>query len=111
LPNFGCGLIVRITLSAVIQRRRNDRDQQRVPATVGSGELGSLKLALSYTFGLHLLIPYIEELRGLFARLELKLLRGTAAEILELLKKGEAGSPIARLGKVIAAKRALRGDS
>jgi DNA-binding transcriptional LysR family regulator len=64
-------------------------------SSIKSGELGSLKLALSHTVELGLLIPYINELRRLFTRLELKLLRGSAAEVLELLKRGEAELAIA----------------
>ena len=59
-------------------------------SSIKTGELGSLRLALSHTVELDLLIPHINEVKGLFARLELKLQRGTAAEILELLKNGTA---------------------
>jgi DNA-binding transcriptional LysR family regulator len=45
---------------------------------------------LSRTINLELLTSHLAELNGLFSRLEVKLLRGTAAEIVELLKKGEA---------------------
>jgi DNA-binding transcriptional LysR family regulator len=64
-------------------------------SSIKSGELGSLRLALSNTVELDLLIPHINELRRLFARLELKLQRGTAAQVLELLKNGEAELAIA----------------
>jgi DNA-binding transcriptional LysR family regulator len=59
-------------------------------SSIKTGELGSLRLALSHTVELDLLIPHINEMKGLFARLELKLQRGTAAEILELLRNGKA---------------------
>ena len=59
-------------------------------SSIKTGELGSLRLALSHTVELDLLIPHINEIKRLFARLELKLQRGTAAEILELLKNGKA---------------------
>jgi DNA-binding transcriptional LysR family regulator len=59
-------------------------------SSIKSGELGSLKLALSHTVGLDLLIPHINELRRLFDRLELKLRRGSGTQVLELLKAGEA---------------------
>jgi DNA-binding transcriptional LysR family regulator len=58
-------------------------------SSIKTGDLGSLRLALSHTVELDLLIPHINEIKRLFARLELKLLRGTAAEVLELLKNGE----------------------
>src|SRR5206468_562739 len=44
---------------------------------------------------LDLLKAHLAELNRLFSRLEIKLLRGTAAEILELLKKGDAELAIA----------------
>jgi DNA-binding transcriptional LysR family regulator len=59
-------------------------------SAIKSGEVGTLKLALSRTINLELLTSHLAELNGLFSRLEVKLLRGTAAEIVELLKKGEA---------------------
>src|SRR5437879_4399645 len=58
-------------------------------SSIKTGEMGSLRLALSHTVEFDLLIPHINELRRLFARLELRILRGTAAEVLELLKDGE----------------------
>jgi DNA-binding transcriptional LysR family regulator len=58
-------------------------------SSIKSGELGSLGLALSHTVELDLLVPHISELARLFARFELKLRRGTAAQVLELLKNGE----------------------
>src|SRR5882724_4120911 len=50
-------------------------------SSLKSGEVGSLRLALSRTTELALVMPHINELKRLFAQLELKLLRGTAAEI------------------------------
>jgi len=59
------------------------------------GEVASLKLALSHTFDINLLLPHLNEVRQRFERLECKLLRGTAAEVVELLKSGEAELGIA----------------
>ena len=64
-------------------------------SAIKSGELGTLKLALSSTINLDLLAPHLAELHRLFNRLELKLLRGTAPEIVELLKAGDAELAIA----------------
>jgi DNA-binding transcriptional LysR family regulator len=64
-------------------------------SAIKSGEVGTLKLALSRTINLELLTSHLAELNGLFNRLEVKLLRGTAAEIIELLKKGETELAIA----------------
>jgi DNA-binding transcriptional LysR family regulator len=54
------------------------------------GEVASLRLALSHTFDINLLLPHLNEVRQRFERLECKLLRGTATEVVELLKSGEA---------------------
>jgi DNA-binding transcriptional LysR family regulator len=59
-------------------------------STIKSGELGSLRLALSRTIAADLSIAHLIELKRMFQRLEVKLLRGTSAEILQFLKKGEA---------------------
>jgi DNA-binding transcriptional LysR family regulator len=58
-------------------------------SSIKTGELGALRLALSHSVELDLLVAHINELKHLFARLELKLLRGTAVEVLALLKNGE----------------------
>src|SRR5215813_5378948 len=64
-------------------------------SAIKGGEVGSLRLALSRTVGLDLLTRYFSELTRLFAGLEMKLLRGTAADVVELLKKGDAELAIA----------------
>src|SRR5215467_6946640 len=64
-------------------------------SAIKGGEVGSLRLALSQTVGLDLLTRYFSELTRLFAGLEMKLLRGTAADVVELLKKGDAELAIA----------------
>jgi DNA-binding transcriptional LysR family regulator len=64
-------------------------------SAIKGGEVGSLRLALSRTVGLDLLTRYFSELTRLFSGLEMKLLRGTAADVVELLKNGEAELAIA----------------
>jgi DNA-binding transcriptional LysR family regulator len=64
-------------------------------SAVRSGEVGALKLALSKTIDLQLLVPHLIELRRHFNRLELTCLRGTAAEITDLMKQGEAELAVA----------------
>jgi DNA-binding transcriptional LysR family regulator len=64
-------------------------------SAIKSGEVGTLKLALSRTINLELITSHLAELDRLFSRLEVKLLRGTAPEIVELLKAGEAELAIA----------------
>lgn len=59
------------------------------------GEVASLRLALSHTFDINLLMPHLNEVRRRFDRLDCRLLRGTAAEVVELLKSGEAELGIA----------------
>jgi len=55
-----------------------------------SGDIGALRLALSHTLDIALVIPFLEELKRSFKGLEFKLLRGSAGEIAGHLKKGEA---------------------
>jgi DNA-binding transcriptional LysR family regulator len=64
-------------------------------SAIKSGEVGALRLALSRSISMELLTPYLQELARAFKGLQLRLLRGTAGEILELLKKGEAEFAIA----------------
>ncbi len=64
-------------------------------SAVKSGEIGALKLVLSHTINLELVTSHLSELNRLFNRLEVKLLRATAPEIVELLKGGGAELAIA----------------
>src|SRR5882672_6899520 len=64
-------------------------------ASIKSGEVGALRLALSRSIDLSLIVPQLCELRDHFSQLELKLLRGTVAEVAETLKKGQADLAIA----------------
>jgi DNA-binding transcriptional LysR family regulator len=64
-------------------------------SAIKSGEIGSLKLALSRAINLELLTSHLAELGRLFGRVEVRLLRGTAPEILGLLKSGETELAIA----------------
>jgi DNA-binding transcriptional LysR family regulator len=64
-------------------------------SSIKSGEVGALRLVLSRSVELALFVPQISELQGHFSNLELKLLRGTGAEVAEALKKGQAELAIA----------------
>ena len=64
-------------------------------SSIKSGEVGSLRIALSATIEIALLMPYILELRKHFKGLEVKLLRGTAAQVAEFMKSGSAELAIA----------------
>ena len=63
--------------------------------SIRSGEVGALRLGLSRSIDLKLIIPQLAELQGQFSRLELKFLRGTGMEVAETLKKGQAELAIA----------------
>ncbi|MBR0757413.1 LysR family transcriptional regulator [Bradyrhizobium jicamae] len=60
-----------------------------------SGEIGALRIALTHSVDLSLLIPYLDQIKRQFNRLEFRFLRGTSAEVAEYLKRGEAELGIA----------------
>jgi len=60
-----------------------------------SGEIGALRIALTHSIDLALLIPHLDQIKRQFNRLEFRFLRGTSREVGELLKKGEAELGIA----------------
>jgi len=60
-----------------------------------SGEIGALRIALTHSVDLSLLIPFLNEIKRQFNRLEFRFLRGNSDEIGEMLKKGEAELGIA----------------
>ena len=64
-------------------------------SAIKKGEVGALRLALSTTIDPSLVTPHVVELGKLFEGLELKLLRGTAREVLEHLKQGNVELAIA----------------
>jgi DNA-binding transcriptional LysR family regulator len=60
-----------------------------------SGEVGALRIALTHAVDLSLLIPFLNQIKRQFNRLELRFLRGNSREVAEMLKKGEAELGIA----------------
>ena len=60
-----------------------------------SGEIGALRIALTHSIDLALLIPYLDQIKRQFNRLEFKFMRGSGPEVSEMLKKGEAELGIA----------------
>jgi DNA-binding transcriptional LysR family regulator len=70
-------------------------EARSLASAIKSGEIGTLRLVLSETINLEPLTRHLAELNRLFNRLEIKLLRGTAPEIVKLLKSGEAELAIA----------------
>lgn len=59
------------------------------------GEIASLRLALSRTVDMNLLVPALSHLLRVMNGLELKFLRGTAQEVSEFMKSGSADVAIA----------------
>jgi DNA-binding transcriptional LysR family regulator len=60
-----------------------------------SGEIGALRIALTHSIDLSLLIPHLDQIKRLFNRLEFRFLRGSSRDVGELLKNGEAELGIA----------------
>jgi DNA-binding transcriptional LysR family regulator len=60
-----------------------------------SGEIGALRIALTHSIDLTLLIPHLNQIKRQFNRLEFSFLRGTSREVAEYLKKGEVELGIA----------------
>jgi DNA-binding transcriptional LysR family regulator len=60
-----------------------------------SGEVGALRIALTWSIDLTLLIPFLNRIKREFNRLEFDFLRGSGHEVAEMLKKGEAELGIA----------------
>jgi DNA-binding transcriptional LysR family regulator len=58
-------------------------------SAIKKGEVGSLRLAVSHTIDPSLVTPHVVELGKLFEGLDLKILRGNGAEVLEHLKSGD----------------------
>jgi len=64
-------------------------------SAIKSGEVGALRIALSATIDAALVMPHIIELQRHFRLLEIKLLRGTAAQVTDFMKTGEVELAIA----------------
>jgi len=64
-------------------------------SAIKTGEIGTLRLALSRTIDLGPLLCHFEELARLFAGLDMKLLRGTVPDVVEHLKRGDAELAVA----------------
>ena len=64
-------------------------------ASLRSGEVGALRIALTHSIDLSLLIPYLDQIKRQFNRLEFRFLRGDGRQVGEYLKNGEAELGIA----------------
>lgn len=63
--------------------------------SIKRGEVATLRLALSHAVDIGLLVPFLTELMRAINGLELKFLRGTAPEIAEIMKRGDADLAVA----------------
>ena len=70
-------------------------DARSLASAFRSGEVGALSIALTDSVDLSLLIPFLNQIKRQFKRLEFKFLRGSGREVAEMLKKGEAELGIA----------------
>ena len=68
---------------------------RQLASSFKSGEVGALRIALTHSIDLSLLIPHLDQIKRLFNRLEFRFLRGNSREVAEFLKKGEAELGIA----------------
>src|SRR5947208_16912652 len=68
---------------------------RQLASSFKSGEVGALRIALTNSIDLSLLIPHLDQIKRLFNRLEFRFLRGNSREVGEFLKKGEAELGIA----------------
>ena len=68
---------------------------RQLASSFKSGEVGALRIALTHSIDLSLLIPHLDQIKRQFNRLEFRFLRGSAREVGEYLKKGEAELGIA----------------
>ena len=64
-------------------------------AMINDGEVGALKIAVSSSIELGLILNEVNELRRSFSEIELKILRGTGPQLVEYLKAGEAELAVA----------------
>lgn len=64
-------------------------------SSIKRGEFATLKIALSRTVEMALLIPFLTELMRAMNGLELKFLRGTGPEVAEIMKQGQADLAVA----------------
>jgi DNA-binding transcriptional LysR family regulator len=62
---------------------------------INDGEVGALKLAVSSSIELGLIMSHVNELRKSVDEIELKILRGTGPQLVEYMKSGEAELAIA----------------
>jgi DNA-binding transcriptional LysR family regulator len=80
----------------ILTRCNESADNARALATaVKKGEAGALRVALSSTIDLTMLLPHVHEMGKIFDGLTLIVRRGSSADTLELLKIGDVEIAIA----------------
>jgi DNA-binding transcriptional LysR family regulator len=65
-------------------------EARSVATSFKAGDVGALKLALSRTVDLSVLLPFLSEMSRVFKGIEFKFLRGSAQGVIEFMKKGDA---------------------
>src|SRR5256714_8202035 len=68
---------------------------RQLASSVKSGEVGALRIALTHSIDLSLLISHLDQINRLFNSLEFRFLRGNSREVAEFHKRGEAELGIA----------------
>ena len=68
---------------------------RQLASSFKGGEIGALRIALTHSVDLSLLIPHLDQIKRLFNRLEFRFLRGNSREVAQFLKRGEAELGIA----------------
>jgi DNA-binding transcriptional LysR family regulator len=68
---------------------------KQIASSITKGEVGALSVALPVTVNIELVLPFLKELVRAMPGLNLKFLRGSAADISEHLKKGNADVAVA----------------
>src|SRR5579871_4520649 len=66
-----------------------------IAAAASRGEVGALRLSLSHSVGFDLVARYLDEVRRVFDKLQLVLLRGSFEEAIEHLENGEVELAVA----------------
>jgi DNA-binding transcriptional LysR family regulator len=85
----------KLMLPLLTQAYESALSAKTLASSYKSGTSAPLRLALSHTINLALLVPGLTELVKVFPGLELKFFRGSAAEIAEQLKRGDSELAVA----------------
>ena len=68
---------------------------RQLASSFKSGEMGALRIAMSHSVDLSLIMPQLNEIKALFNRVEFRLMRGNKAEVARYLTTGEADLGVA----------------